>query len=432
MTDNPEKQNDDLQMSDFVPSRPGRTVTTAGLVERIAEEFYVEYGDDVVTLRSDNEPLQRRTMLKSVTEYIFGVESVSLSIKEQAQVLQLAYSEIFGYGTLDRFFNDALVTTVTIEGAEKVSARYGAGAELTHIDEPVFESTHHLKRTLKRLLADAKAELTDATPIIEAGLSVEGRPISVSIIAPPIITELTADIRVHPTTAITLDNLIADNFISESIAQFLIALVKSEHGFVIVGDTESGKTTLLNALLNQVEDKRITTVERAGELRLGDNTQAFNVLWEYGEQEARNFAQCVESALESSPELVVLDEVRADEPQALLPLLFEDDVPRQIWSFRGGSMSKRIRSALGQVARMANPAQPELMVHRLYNRLPFVVIVKRRQGQMQLREIAQWQYPDEQSEYPDFVTLIEYRNDETTFTGKRPTLDLDLPDDFWG
>jgi hypothetical protein len=127
---------------------------------------------------------------------------------------------------------------------------------------------------------------------------------------------------------------------------------------------------------------------------------------------------------------MILDEVRADEPESIAPLLRESNAPRQIWNFRGPSDAKRLRSALGMVARRADVSRPEDMAAALYERLPFVVLVKRARGQIQLRGIAEWQFPPG-SDYPDFVSLMEPGWEGLELTGSRPARSLPLPDEFW-
>lgn len=71
-------------------------------------------------------------------------------------------------------------------------------------------------------------------------------------------------------------------------------------------------------------------------------------------------------------------------------------------------------------ARVADKSQPEAMVNALYQRLPFMVTVKRRKGSIGLLEIAEWQYKNE--EYPDYVELLRFDSEtrEIKRTGNTP------------
>ncbi|MEO0594651.1 MAG: ATPase, T2SS/T4P/T4SS family, partial [Chloroflexota bacterium] len=258
------------------------------------------------------------------------------------------------------------------------------------------------------------------------------RRASLSLAAPPLVAEMAADIRLHPTEAPTFDDWASAGIINEKSATLLQAIIQSEHGLLIVGDTESGKTTLLSILLTQLPALNIITVERTGELTLPENAERRVVQWRVGDEEGVTFGTQIRNALEENPDLIVLDEVRTDEPAMIAPLLSNDDTPRQIWSFRGTTVTKRLQSALGMLARMADSTQSEHMVYQLHRRLPFIVSLKHRQGQLQVREIAEWQFSEASADdtpvYANYVPLLEFAD---TLTGKYPQNPLDLPETFW-
>lgn len=430
MTENGKKNPEKERPPKFVPSLTGRVISYGGLVERIVKQFHEEYDDDAPALKEADSDVKRRGLVRDVAGYVFGVESVHLSLPEQADVIQRAYSELFGYGVLDTLLHDDRVTTIQLTGAEKIAVRYAPGEDLTVL-EPIFDDIHHVRRTLKRLLIDAGAELRDDVPAIETGLVVNSRPICVNLALPPYTPELSADIRLHPAIAPTLDDLVNSSYLTPKAAIFLKILAQSENGFIIVGDTESGKTTLLSALSPYLsEPARMVSVERAGELRLPEGAKRYTVVWETDEKPGISFAEQVAAALATQPGTLLLDEVRSDEPGAIAPLLMDAEVPRLIWSFRGTSDAKRTRTALAMLARMSDPAQSETRVATLYHRLPFVVTVKRRKGKIELREIAEWQWTPG-ADYPDYVELLSAGWDGVAPTGKRPVRALSLPEDFW-
>jgi Flp pilus assembly CpaF family ATPase len=432
-----ELPEDEKRPPQLVPARPGRAVSMFGLVERIIEQFNIEHGEgESETFKAATTEVERRKLVRSIADYIFSVESVHLDLKEQSSIMGRAYSELFGYGPLDVLFNDKAVTTITLEGAKKAAIRYEPGSELTP-QEPLFENTLHMRKTLQRMLRDAGAQLREDVPIVEVGLEIAGRHIGMTVATPPYVPELAVDIRVHPKDLPTLDRLVQSNFMTEKSRHLIEAIVKSGHGFMIVGDTESGKTTLLSILAQLLPNPAdIIAVERAGELALPTGAQSLNPTWRVDDDFGITFGECIKQATEKKPQTLILDEVRADEPETIAPLLSEPDMPRQIWSFRGASDASRIRSALGMLARMSDRTQPEAMVFNLYERLPFIIMLKRRKGYLQLREIAEWQFPDNYKEanefvYADYVCLMETGLTECEPTVKRPKHYLDLPNDFW-
>jgi Flp pilus assembly CpaF family ATPase len=430
----PNEQADDEPSPEFVPSRAGRMVSLQGLVERIIEQFELEHGEgESQAIKETSTDVQRRSLIRDIAEYIFGVESVQLSPQEQARIMGMANAEVFGYGPLDELFTDERVSTISIEGSQKIAVRYGPGEELQALP-PLFENTPHMRRVIQRLLRHAGVELRPEYAILEAGLEIEGRRISLSVASPPFVPELACDIRLHPSQLPTLDTWLNAGYLNAKAKALLEAIIQSEHGFIIVGDTESGKSTLLSMLLQSLSGERLVAVERTSELRLPSGAESLSPVWPKKDIEGRSFGEQILAALDKKPTTIVLDEVRADEPETIAPLLARDELPRQIWSFRGADDANRIKTSLGMLARMSDSTQPEAMVYNLQSRLPFLLLIKRRRGKLQLREIAEWQFPAMPTGdfvYADYVPLMQMGPQETELTGKRPRHSLNLPDSFW-
>lgn len=417
----------------LVSTSQGRMISLAGLVERVIARFVHEHGGEdgeSADLMAADTEVKLLQLVKDVANYVFAIESVQISPSDQAFVIQQAYGELFGYGPLDVLFTDETITTISIEGTEKLAVRRGPGQELVSLD-PVFDDSHHLRRVLNRILIDAQAEIRDDESTIEVGIRYKDRPININVMAPPFVPELTADIRLHPTKMPTLSDWIEQGYTTERCAAMLESIARSEHGFIIVGDTESGKTTLLSMLAQHLPTPEQTiSVEWTGELRLPPGANQLVVKWPLGQTFAVMPDALIQQALDLRPDCIVLDEVRADMQHSILPLLNQKNIPRQIWAFRGSSEVKRIRVALGMLARRSNPSAPEAMVDALYRRLPFIIVVKRRRGRIEVHEIAEWQFPQD-ADYPDWVPLMEKGWDGLEPTDNRPERDLDLASDFW-
>ena len=409
-----------------------RHYSVAALLERILAEFEAEYGGGSGALRVANTESDRIKLILSVTDYVVGVESISISQHDKAEIVRRAYSELFSYGPLDKLLVDERVTTISLDGPDNAFVRYGHG-ELESVG-PLFEDEAHLRANVRRLLIDSGADLYPDQPIVETGLLVGDRRVCVNVAMPPVTFQLSVDIRVHLPSLPTFEAMVESDFLSVPAATLLTAVAESPYGVVIVGDTESGKTTLLAVMasLAPVEQReRMVAVERAGELHLPDSAKRLVVRWPSPDGPGQSFHEQVQNGINQNPRCILLDEVRTDEPQSVAPLLIIDKPPRQLWSFRGPALSKRLVSALGMLARRSDASQGEAMVHALHRRLPFVVTVRRHHGRIRLQSIAEWQYSGE-SEYPVYVELMNRREGGIVPSGKRPFRDLGLADDFWG
>lgn len=414
----------------FVGGQLGtRWLSQGAVVERIEAAFIEEFNDSPA-LREADTPTKKLKLLLDTANHIFAVESLDLSADEKAELISKAYSNLFGYGPLDRLFTDERVTTISLDGPDKASVRYGHG-ELGSLG-PIFQDERHFRRIIGRLLMDAGAELRDDQPYIETGLLVDERPVCVNLVAPPIAFQLGVDIRVHLKALPTVSELVSNGFMTAQAATLIQALVESPHGFIVVGEPESGKTTLLSVLLRWLpQPENAIAVERAGELRLPAGTQRLMTRWPVADTAGVTFGEQIGSALEKQPACIILDEVRSDEPLTIAPLLGMDNAPRQIWSFRGAIFAKRLQSALGMLARRADFGQGEEMVRALHERLPFVVTILRANGQLRLWSVGEWQFKDG-SGYPTYTLLMNTEEGQLKLTGERPMRGLKLTDDFWG
>lgn len=415
MSDHQSDENQKRQPQFFTSRGGTRLYSLHALLERIITAFLDEYGEESPALREANTPAKRLRLLLDVANYVIAVESISISDDEKADVLRQAYSDLFGYGPLDDYLKDENVTTIALNGIDHAAVRYGHG-DLQTIP-PLFHDSEQLRRVIARLITEAGAEMRDDTPAIEIGLLLDGRPLSISLFAPSLAFGMNVDIRLHPRQAPSLDDLVAQEWMTDEAADLLRSIVRSNFGFVVVGEPETGKTTLMSALARELpDDTHAVSVERAGEMRLPPDFEQLTVKWAVGAEGGVPLSMQIEHALTKQPRVLLLDEVRSDEPSAVAPLLASDDAPRQLWVMRGAPDHKRLQSALGMLARRADMTQGEALVHALYERLPFMITLARVRGQLKLFSVAEWQSRAD-NDYPDLIMLRRFENGMARPTG---------------
>jgi Flp pilus assembly CpaF family ATPase len=393
-----------------------RLFSQAALIERVLEEFHLEYGaagQGSAALREARSSADRYKLLRDVLDYVLGVESIRPTLDERAELLRAVYAELFGYGPLDPLLADPRITSIVLAGDRHAAVRYAHG-ELTPI-APLFQDAAHLQNIVERLLEDAGAELDDRDIVREAGLNVGGRPVRLGVAAPPVTPVLYADLRLHPAVPPTLDDLHAQGWMANEARSLIERIARSPYGFVIVGEPETGKTTLLNALLTLIAGGGIA-LERAAELRPPESVRHAGPGLSAPPQGAITFADWVGPVAAQEADFLAVDEVRGEEPESIAALLGPADVPRQIWAVRGVPDAKRLQSNMGMLARRAAPDHGEDAVHRLYERTPFVITLARIRERLQVFSIAEWQSRVD-SDYPDYVLLCRYNEGAACPTG---------------
>ncbi|HEV2532771.1 P-type DNA transfer ATPase VirB11 [Phenylobacterium sp.] len=227
------------------------------------------------------------------------------------------------------------VTDLLINRPGEVWVETAAGA----IREAAPELTEQALGRLARQIAAANHQgVSREQPLLSATLPDGAR---VQVVAPPATRGgLVMAVRKHVISNLSVDELAARGLFSggpPETAQdrnaalqarldagdtpgFLKAAVAARKTMVISGGTSSGKTTLLNALLKEVDaGERLIAIEDAAEVRL-DHDNAVGLIAVRGEQgEARVDANAlVAAALRLRPDRILLGELRGAEAFAFL------------------------------------------------------------------------------------------------------------------
>ncbi|MGN6210546.1 P-type DNA transfer ATPase VirB11 [Asticcacaulis sp.] len=108
------------------------------------------------------------------------------------------------------------------------------------------------------------------------------------------------------------------------LARFLALAIKGRRNIAVVGDTGSGKTTLMKTLCRDIpRDERIVTIEDVRELELPDHGNTVHLLYSKGGQGVAEVtaADLIAASMRMRPDRVLLAELRGSEAFDFLKLL---------------------------------------------------------------------------------------------------------------
>lgn len=243
--------------------------------------------------------------------------------KNKIQVLEInknllaeqLFSDILGYGPLEKYFNDPLVNEILVYGTRIEVEKEG----ISKFVPETFESVELGVDLLRRMLAKTGGRIDQATPEVKARLHDGSRLIAqIDSIAPR--EKLLITIR-RFLQNINKDKLLENKSISRPAMAFLEAAVKAKINIMIAGSTSSGKTTWLNVLGSFIPvDERIITVEDPIELQL-PHPKVRSLEYRAPNIEGKGeytLSDAVKAALRMAPTRIVLGEVRGKEAQYLL------------------------------------------------------------------------------------------------------------------
>ena len=274
----------------------------------------------------DERRFARSTLRKELrrrNEALLSIGKDPLPQEAEEQLIEETLNVVFGFGELERWLQDPMVQDVHINGFDRVfiKTRDGQRKQVG----PVAASDPELRRLIAdfaRRMGRVEQRFDYANPIIDMQLpngdrlnamfSVSSRP--------------SMSIRRHDFAISSIEELVELGAMEGVVARFLRAAVRARRNIVVSGGTGTGKTTLLRALINEIDpSERIVTVEDNLELGVSRFGEAHPNLVEC---EARgnnieglggvSMADLVVSSLRMDPDRIIVGECRGAETVPML------------------------------------------------------------------------------------------------------------------
>lgn len=195
---------------------------------------------------------------------VMASKNVYLSGYRKLMMKQELFNSVRRLDLLQELVDDKEISEIMVNGAGHIFyERHG------HIYrwEKSFESTEKLEDVIQQIVAGANRQVNEASPIVDARLS-DGSRVNV-VLKPIALNGPILTIRKFPEKPMDMDQLIYEGTLSEEAADFLKKLVKAKYNIFISGGTSTGKTTMLNALMQYVASgDRVITIEDSAELQI--------------------------------------------------------------------------------------------------------------------------------------------------------------------
>jgi pilus assembly protein CpaF len=243
-------------------------------------------------------------------------QSVPLARADRLALLQEIADDVLGYGPIDPYLADPEVTEIMVNGPHAVWVERAGKITKT---ETRFVDSNHLERIIEKIVGQIGRRIDESNPMVDARLP-DGSRVN-AIIHPLAIGGPYVTIRKFAVDPFTVDDLVANDSMSEQVAGLLKRTVEGRLNIIVSGATGSGKTTLLNVLSNFIPaGERIITVEDAAEVQLNQThvltleTRPPNLEGE-GQVTIRDL---VRNTLRMRPDRIIVGEVRGGEALDML------------------------------------------------------------------------------------------------------------------
>jgi len=206
----------------------------------------------------------------AIREIYHLTPSTPVDTRPTNEVIDIIYANTVGWGPLERLFSDPYVTEISVNSHNNIWAEKSVPGQPAYLERQRvgFGSEAELRAYADRLLQDAQTSkmATADEPTVDLSLP-DGSRVNITI--PPITRNTTISMRRPPNQDWTLERFLELNAISEEMRDFLVAITEAEANIIVYGGTGSGKTSMLNALINlkDGQHKRLGSIEDTPELR---------------------------------------------------------------------------------------------------------------------------------------------------------------------
>ncbi len=236
-------------------------------------------------------------------------------LADEAQAARAVVATLTGFGPLQPYLDDPGVEELWINAPDAVFIARGGVAEQT----PLTLTDAEVRDLVERMLQSSGRRVDLSSPFVDASLP-DGSRLHVVI---PDVTRAhwSVNVRKFNRRLRDLGSLVALGSLTVDAAEYLRGAVLARRNIVVSGATQSGKTTMLGALLAAAHPAdRIITVEETFELALSSRDvvglQCRQPSLEgTGEVTLRRL---IKEALRMRPDRIVVGEVREAEALELL------------------------------------------------------------------------------------------------------------------
>jgi pilus assembly protein CpaF len=252
-----------------------------------------------------------RKQISEITRRIIDEESIPVVARTRQLIVNEIVNDILGLGPLEHLLYDPTIADILVNGHDSVFIERFGRLEKTPI---TFKDDGHLLKVIDRIVTQVGRRIDESSPLVDARLKDGSR---VNAIIPPLaIDGPSLSIRRFTQDKMQLQDMVNIGSISQAMADVFSNIVKVKLNILVSGGTGSGKTTMLNALSNNIpKTERIVTIEDSAELQIHiDNlvrleTRPSNI---EGKGEV-NQRELVKNSLRMRPDRIVIGEVRGQE-----------------------------------------------------------------------------------------------------------------------
>jgi flagellar protein FlaI len=310
------------------------------------------------------------------------VDEYALRIQDELTIKMLYYlfRNFFGFGAIDPLLLDPGLEDISCDGYDipiyVFHSKYGG------MPTNISFTKGELDSMVLLLGQKSGKHVSYASPLIDATLP-DGSRIQLSYGSEVTTRGSTFTIRKFRADPFTPIDLIAFGTFTPAILAYYWMLVENKMSFMVIGETASGKTTTLNALMMFIppEDK-VISIEDTREIQLYHENWIPGVTRSGIEGREIDMYDLLRAALRQRPDYIIVGEVRGREAQTLFQAMATGHASYA--TFHSGEVSQFIYRLENEPLEV-----PRVMIQFLDSIIVQFMWVKRGQKKRRAREIVE-------------------------------------------
>nr|WP_296189560.1 CpaF family protein [uncultured Anaerobutyricum sp.] len=242
------------------------------------------------------------------------------TLSEKKELRRQMFYSIRGFDVLEKYLEDSSISEIMVIGSSRIFVEQNGVVRRT---KDCFAEEADVYRLVEQIVAPTNRMVNEASPIVDSRLPDGSR---VHIVLPPVSLEgPVITIRKFLKGGMTIEQLLAFGEFPPQLTGILSALVKGKYNILISGSTNSGKSSLLNALAEYIGgSERVITIEDSAELQFFHVENLVRLETRNANIEGENeitMQDLIKACLRMRPDRIIVGEVRGVEAMSMLQAL---------------------------------------------------------------------------------------------------------------
>ncbi len=294
--------------------------------------------DKIVEIVPEKVPLEKKRKFLSL-----GFEKLKLTEEEVYKFRYLIKREVIGVGPLEPLIRDPYIEDIHVIGPHNTHIVHKIFDMLpTNID---FKDEIYMAEYLKNLGERIGRPVSERNPIVDGSLP-DGSRINIIFSTDVSLKGPSFTIRKFTAVPISITQLIAWGTLSAEVAAYLWLCLEYGMSIWVSGETASGKTTTLNAMIPFIKPQsKVFTAEDTPEVQVPHPVWQQLCTRERGTEGKVDLFDLLKAALRSRPNYIIVGEIRGKEGAVAFQAM-QTGHP-VLATFHAGSVKKLIQRLTG-------------------------------------------------------------------------------------